>query len=134
MSNILVVEDNKNNMRLFKQILLDIDQELTIIEASSGKEAIHKSKDYKFDIVLMDISLPDMDGIQTRRELKKNPDFKNTTFIAVSAHVSRNDQEKLLIGFDYYLPKPIDEVKMVNLINELLNLHMNVPQHYILNN
>ena len=71
MFNILVVEDNINNMRLFKQILSDVEKEMTITDAYTGNEAIEKSKNYVYDLVLMDIALPDMGGVETRRELIK---------------------------------------------------------------
>ena len=120
MSKILIVEDNRNNMRLFRQILVEMNPDLFIAEATSGREAIEYMADTIFDIVLMDISLPDIDGIQTRKELKKMPAYEKTVFIAVTAHVSKIDEEKLLVDFDYYLPKPVDEDKMVELINSLL--------------
>lgn len=120
MFNILIVEDNINNMRLFKQILSDVEKEMIITEAFLGMEAIEKSKDSTFDLVLMDIALPDMDGIETRRELKKFPNFNETIFIAVTAHASSGDREELEKEFDYYLSKPVDEEQMIVLIDEIL--------------
>ncbi len=120
MFNILVVEDNINNMRLFKQILSDVEKEMTITDAYTGNEAIEKSKNYVYDLVLMDIALPDMGGVETRRELIKDSNFSKTIFIAVTAHASAEDKENLEKEFDYYLSKPIDEEQMISLIDELL--------------
>ena len=120
MFNILIVEDNINNMRLFKQILMDVEKDITITEAFLGMEAIEKSKDIIFDLVLMDIALPDMDGVQTRRELIKNSNFHKTVFIAVTAHASDEDKKELEKEFDYYLSKPVDEEQMIFLIDDIL--------------
>ncbi len=117
----MVVEDNRNNMRLFKQILFEINEEFSITEAVSGTEAIKKATEHIFDIVFMDISLPDIDGIETCKALKKMPTFKNTTFIAATAHALKTDKEKLMLDFEYYLEKPIDEDKMIDLLHEILN-------------
>lgn len=120
MSSIMIVEDNPNNMRLFRQILAEIDQNLKITEATTGKEAIEQGKDPSHDIVIMDISLPDIDGIEAHRVLKTYPTSNQTVFIAVTAHTSNTDQKKLLEVFDYFLPKPVDEDEMIDLIETVL--------------
>lgn len=120
MSNIMIVEDNIHNMRLLKQILMDISEELVVIEAFSGMEAIKKSKENVYKIILMDIALPDIDGFRVSKELKKIINFRNTIFIAITAYSSIEDQEKLSTYFDYYFLKPIDEEKLITLISYLL--------------
>lgn len=119
-NSIMIVEDHPNNMRLFHQILAEIDQKLTITEATTGKEAIEQGKDQSYDIVLMDISLPDIDGIEAHRVLKTYPSSEQTTFIAVTAHTSAADREKLLKTFDHFLPKPVDEDQLIGLIETVL--------------
>lgn len=120
MFNILIVEDNINNMRLFNQILMDVEKNICITEAFSGKEAIAKSKDMTYDIVLMDIALPDIDGIETRRRLVELANFTDTIFVAVTAHSSKEDQKKLEEDFDYYLSKPLDDEELISLVSKLL--------------
>ena len=120
MINIMIVEDNINNMRLFNQVLMDVEKELNIVEAYSGGDAIKASENQTFDIVLMDIALPDINGVETRRHLIKFPHFKKTIFIAVTAHSSEEDKRKLGLVFDYYLSKPIDDDELVGLIDKLL--------------
>lgn len=120
MFNIMIVEDNVNNMRLFNQVLMDVERELNIVEAYTGEQAIETSKNQTFDIVLMDIALPDIDGVEARRQLVKLSHFKNTIFIAVTAHSSEEDKHKLELEFDYYLSKPIDDDELVELIEKLL--------------
>lgn len=119
-NSIMIVEDHPNNMRLFQQILAEVDQKLTITEATTGREAIEQGKMQAFDIVLMDISLPDIDGIEAHRALKTYPTSDQTTFIAVTAHTSDTDREKLLKTFDYFLPKPVDEDRLIALIETVL--------------
>ena len=120
MSNVLVVEDNTNNMRLFRQILSDVERKLSVVEATRGEEALEKSKGKRFDLVIMDIALPDMDGIDTRKRLIQNENFKDTVFIAVTAHASSGDREELEKDFDYYISKPVDEEAMIALIEDIL--------------
>lgn len=120
MKSVMIVEDHPNNMRLFQQILAEIERPLRILEASTGHEAIEQGKKQSADIVIMDISLPDIDGIETRRVLKTLPAFEHSVFIAVTAHTAESDREKLLTIFDYFLAKPVDEDRMIALMEDLL--------------
>lgn len=109
MHRILLVEDNLNNIRLVEQLLEDIDEEIELVKAESGAVALEKAGEHKIDLVLMDISLPDMDGITITKELKKLPDFKTVPFIAASAHAMAQDEELFRETFEDYISKPIDD-------------------------
>ncbi len=109
MPRILLVEDNSHNTRLVEQLVEDIDEKIELVKASSGEIALQIAKEKEFDLVLMDISLPDMDGITITRELKKYPKFENIPFIVVSAHAMTNDEITFRKIFDDYISKPIDE-------------------------
>lgn len=121
MSNILIVEDNPNNMRLITQILLEELNNITIVKAESGMQAISQADKHSYDVVLMDISLPDIDGITVKNELLKLSNFSNSNFVAVTAHATNSDQEKIMGEFSYYVSKPIDEDVLLLLMNQLLS-------------
>lgn len=106
---ILLVEDQYHNIRLIEQILEDIDKNIQIIKAETGHKAIEIAKDEQFDLVLMDIALPDMDGIQITKTIKTYPQFKDTPFIAVTAYAMLKDEEEFKQVFDDYVSKPIDD-------------------------
>ncbi|HHW20964.1 MAG TPA: response regulator [Thermodesulfovibrio thiophilus] len=107
MKRILIVDDNDDSRELVKKILKKYDYE--IIEAIDGEDAIAKAVTYRPDLILMDISIPKMDGYEVTRRLKARPDFKATSIIAFTAHAMRGDQEKAFeSGCDGYISKPIN--------------------------
>ncbi|MDF2947843.1 MAG: hybrid sensor histidine kinase/response regulator [Bacillales bacterium] len=114
----MVVEDQINNMRLIEQILEDICPDIQLIKAFSGFEAILDAEKKNCNLVLMDISLPDMNGIQITEKLKEYPNFTNVPFIAVTAHALVEDELNFQTFFDDYISKPIDEDKLVEVINK----------------
>lgn len=109
MRKILLVEDNLNNSRLIEQLLMDIDSDIKLSIVHSGKMALQIADSSFFDLVIMDISLPDMDGISLTNQLKKMDNFSTIPFIVATAHAMQNDEEMFLETFDDYLSKPIDD-------------------------
>lgn len=107
MKTILVVDDNEDSRELVKKILKKHGYE--IIEATDGEEALAKAIAYRPDLILMDISIPKIDGYEVTRRLKSRVDFKDTPIIAFTAHAMRGDEEKALqAGCDGYISKPIN--------------------------
>lgn len=106
---ILVVEDNPHNMRLIEQLLEDIDEQLVCTKAENSEAAIAAAKKTEFSLVLMDISLPDMDGITITNTIKEFPHMKSVPFIVVTAHVMDNDESNFKGIFNDYISKPIDD-------------------------
>lgn len=118
MKTILIVEDVALNRDLLVQLLED-DYRLLIAE--DGVEALHRAVEAKPDLVLMDLSLPRMDGWEATRRLKDDPLLARIPVIAVSAHAMRGDEERALAcGCDDFLTKPIDEA----LLFETLARHL----------
>lgn len=114
---ILVVEDNPDNRMLITDILTALDFE--IIMAIDGEEGLSKAKTEHPDLILMDLSLPHMDGWTVTRTLRADPEFKQVKIVAVSAHAMVGDREKALAaGCDDYIAKPID---MTELAEKLLH-------------
>lgn len=104
---ILIVEDNPVNLELFRDLLEFSGHE--VLEASTGHEAISAAKKGRPDIILMDIQLPEMDGLTAVGILRDDSLTKDIPVIALTAHAMNGDREKALEqGCDAYISKPID--------------------------
>lgn len=116
---ILVVDDNQDSRELVRKILKR--EGYQIIEAVDGEDAIAKAIAYRPDLILMDISIPKIDGYEATKRLKSRPDFKDTPIIAFTAHAMRGDQERALqAGCDGYISKPINVREFAELIKMYL--------------
>ena len=116
---VLVVEDNPDNMLTAKALLGD---EFTVIEASDGEMGIELAKTHVPDLILMDISLPKMNGVQTLQVIKKEAKLVKAKVIALTASVMTSDRETILAyGFDGYIAKPIDQTEFIYTIRQVLD-------------
>jgi CheY-like chemotaxis protein len=107
MKKILVVEDVDVNRDLVVQLLED---DYEVIEAVNGEEAIKVAVESRPDLILMDLSLPVIDGWEATRQIKSNDTLKSVPIIALTAHAMKGDEEKAkTAGCDDYMAKPIDE-------------------------
>jgi CheY-like chemotaxis protein len=105
MKQIAVVEDNPDN-RLLVRVMLEGSYEVTDYE--TGIEALDGFKHRKPDLVLLDISLPQMDGTEVLRRLRADKNLRDVPVIAVTAHAMAGDRDKYLnVGFNEYIAKPI---------------------------
>ena len=119
---ILLVEDNLLNQRVVTFSLKKYDHEVTI--ANNGLEAVEKFGENKFDVILMDIMMPVMDGLEAtvkiREAEKKYGIEKRTPIIALTANTMDNDKEKCMsYGMDEFLAKPFDIEKLNVIFKEL---------------
>ena len=106
MSRILIVEDNEKNMKLVRDILRHKGYET--LEAVNGLDGVRLACEGSPDLILMDIQLPDIDGIEALSRIRKEPALDAVPVLAVSASVMPEDQHKIVSsGFDAYLTKPI---------------------------
>jgi CheY-like chemotaxis protein len=121
MRKIAVVEDNPDNRLLVQAILED---EYEIVEFESGAEALTAVRQQRPDLMLLDISLPGMDGTQVLQALRADDGLSGLPVIALTAHAMAGDREKYLeAGFDDYISKPIvDEELLLGAIRRLLNV------------
>ncbi|MDF1615607.1 cache domain-containing protein [Desulfurivibrio dismutans] len=104
---LLLVEDNAINRELAMELLHDLG--LTVEVAVDGWEGVEKVKREKFDLVLMDIQMPVLDGLNATREIRKDTRFAELPIVAMTAHAMRGDKEKsLAAGMNDHLTKPID--------------------------
>jgi two-component system, cell cycle response regulator DivK len=107
MKRILVVEDNEDNMYLCRRILEHNSYE--VIHASNGEEAIELILEEKPDLILMDIQLPGMDGLDTTKEIRKSKIDGKIPIVALTSYAMSGDREKSLeAGCTGYIEKPID--------------------------
>ncbi len=117
---ILIVEDNPVNLELF-QDLIELEG-YEVVSAFTGHEAIEKAKREMPDIILMDIQLPEMDGWETTKILKKTPETRAIPIIALTAHAMEGDREKALdLGCDSYISKPINTRTFISDIKKVLS-------------
>ena len=115
---VLIVEDNPDNMITVKAVLGD---KFIIYEAIDGFEGVALAKDLKPDLILMDIALPGMDGIEAFKSIKRNRDLQHIPIIALTASAMVSDRETILAyGFDAYLVKPIEDKLFFKTINTVL--------------
>lgn len=104
---LLIVEDNEQNMELFRDLL--ISKGYMVIEAMDGEMALEKALIETPDLILMDIQIPKIDGVEVTRRMRNYPALNNTAIIAVTAHAMKGDREGFLkAGFNDYIAKPIN--------------------------
>ena len=119
MKTIAVVEDNPDNRLLVQAILED---EYEILEFETGADALSGIRSRRPDLVLLDISLPGMDGTEVLKALRQDDGTAGLPVIALTAHAMAGDREKYLAaGFDDYISKPIiEEEVLLSAIDRLL--------------
>lgn len=116
---ILIIEDNNTTRRLYK---IGLESEnYTVLEASDGKTALKLAKKNKIDLILQDLILPDIDGLELNRQLRTLPNIKNIPILALSGFLSKMEEfQKKGAQFNTYLIKPIEIVKLINVIKIFL--------------
>lgn len=118
MKTILIVEDIEFNRELLVQLLEDDYQ---VVTANDGAAGIEMAEETLPDLILMDLSLPVIDGWEATRRIKSNERLKHIPIIAVTAHAMQGDEEKArAAGCDDYLTKPIDEDLLIEKLKEFL--------------
>ena len=116
---ILVVEDNDRSRRLLKVLLEAKGYE--VIEATTGQGAMNCLRDLVPDLILMDIQLPNTDGLELTREIRSRAETENIPIVAVTAYAMKGDRERILeAGCDAYISKPINTRELPLLIADLL--------------
>ena len=107
MKKILIVEDNEINLKLIRTVLKA--KGFLLAEARDGEEALKSLVSERPDIILMDIQIPKIDGLEVTRRIRRMDDFKDRLIIALTAHAMEGDREKILeAGCDGYIAKPIN--------------------------
>ena len=116
---ILIVEDNELNLKLFRDLLSAHGYK--IFETKDGLEAIMITRSERPDLILMDIQLPEISGLDIIRRLKADDTVKDIPIIAVTAFAMKDDEEKILAaGCEAYISKPISIAPFLNTVRKFL--------------
>ena len=114
---ILVVEDNEKSMKLFRDVLQSSGYRT--LEASTGGRAVELAIEYRPDLVLMDIQLPDIDGVEALGRLRADDHTAFIPVLALTAQAMEGDRERFLAaGFDGYISKPVNIVAFVDTVEQ----------------
>ena len=114
---VLIAEDNQKNMKLFRDVLLA--KGYRTLEATTGGEAVELAAEHEPDLVLMDIQLPDLDGVQALGRLRADERTAGIPVLALTAQAMQGDRERFLAaGFDGYLSKPVDIRELIGTVRE----------------
>lgn len=116
---VLVVEDDPRNMKLVMMTLKP--RGYILISATDGEEAVKVALAEKPDIILMDMQLPKMNGMEATRKIRENPDFKVIPILALTAFAMKGDEDKYIeAGCTAYLSKPINTRELPTVVAKLL--------------
>jgi len=119
MTKILVVDDNLDSRELVAKILQN--RGYNVIEALDGEDALNKAREERPALILMDISLPKLDGYEVTRRLKALEELRDIPVIALTAHAMKGDREKALAaGCQGYVPKPINIRELPALVQRFI--------------
>jgi CheY-like chemotaxis protein len=119
---VLIVEDNPMNMRLIEMVLKS--DNYLLLKARDGEEALAIAAIDHPDLVLMDIRLPRLSGLEVAKRLRKNGKLSQIPIIALTAHAMKGDEEKAIeAGCNGYVSKPIDTRKLPKLVAKVLAAH-----------
>jgi two-component system, cell cycle response regulator DivK len=114
---ILVVEDNEKNMKLMRVVLQSSGYRT--LESSTGREAVELAAEHRPALVLMDIRLADMDGVEALRLLREDSHTAAIPVLALTAQAMKGDRERFIkAGFDGYLAKPVDIDELLATVRE----------------
>lgn len=119
--NVFVIEDNEKNMKLFRAIL-NLIPEISIFEEMRGDSGLELIKSGDPDLIILDIQLPEISGIEICIELRKIDKFKEIPIIAVTSFAMKGDKDRILsAGFSEYISKPIRVNEFRKLVKKYLN-------------
>jgi len=119
MKRVLLVEDNADNREVIRTILTHYGYE--VIEAHNGEDGVELAQSARPDIILMDLSLPKIDGWEAASRIKSKAELKRIPIIAITAHAMSGDEQKALEkGCDGYLAKPCTPKSVVELVEKYL--------------
>jgi len=117
--HVLLTEDNLTNQEVACALLDELELQVSI--ANNGKEAVQAIKNTHFDLIFMDLQMPEMDGFEATRLIRKDSNYQQTPIIAMTAHAMQGDREKCLNAqMDDYITKPIDVDKFFSKIEKWL--------------
>lgn len=119
-ATVLIVEDNELNMKLFHDLLEA--QGYDILQTRDGMEALRMARQHKPDLILMDIQLPEVSGLEVTKWIKEDDELKSIPIIAVTAFAMKGDEEKIREGgCEAYIAKPISVSNFLATVEKFLS-------------
>ena len=113
--NVLIVEDNALNMKLLRDVLAA--KGYATLEATTGARALELAQQHAPDVILMDVQLPDVDGVEVLRGIRTDARTASLPVVAVTAQAMDGDRDRFLrAGFDAYLAKPLDVSELLDVL------------------
>ena len=117
---ILIVEDNELNMKLFQDVLAA--HGYATLETADGRDALRLARERRPDLIVLDIQLPEISGLEITRQIKADSELSHIPIIAVTAFAMRGDEEKIREGgCEDYLSKPVSISRFIETIERHLN-------------
>lgn len=117
--SILIVEDNELNMKLFHDLLLG--QGYQVLQSREGVQGFQMAREHRPDLIVMDIQLPAISGLEVTRWLKEDPDLAAIPVVAVTAFAMKGDETRILEGgCEAYMAKPISVTRFLEIVARLL--------------
>ena len=116
-AQVLAVDDNPANLKLLTVMLEDLG--IRVTQAENGIRAVHLARENHFDLIFMDIQMPEMDGIEALRTIRANPTNQNTPVVAITAHALSGERDAMLAaGMNDYVTKPISHEQLTQLLGK----------------
>ncbi len=113
---VLIVEDNELNMKLFQDLLEAHGYET--LQTKDGKQALKLAQEHRTDLIIMDIQLPEVSGLEVTGWIKNDENIRHIPIIAVTAFAMKGDEEKMREGgCEAYIAKPISVTKFIDTVN-----------------
>lgn len=123
---VLLVEDNLVNQQVAQEIMAEMGLDVDVV--GNGREAIDALRDHDYDLVLMDIQMPEMDGYETTRRIRADPNYERLPIIAMTAHAMSGERECCLAaGMNEHIPKPIDPLQLFTTLSRWLKIVYREP-------
>ncbi len=116
---VLIVEDNELNMKLFNDLLEA--HGIETVKTQDGRKAMDLAREHRPDLIIMDIQLPEISGLEITKMLKEDPELKSIPVVAVTAFAMKGDEQKIREGgCEDYISKPISVSRFVEVIKSYL--------------
>ena len=122
MKSVLIVEDSATTRAMIRAVIEDMEEDFTTLEASTGFEALKLLPQGSFDLIITDINMPDVNGLELIHFVKTNPNYQHIPMVIVTTERSSEDRERgLALGASAYITKPFTSEQLQEVITKILN-------------